>query len=352
MLVLKSFGRSLRVTTGSWVRRSLFGLIAIGVIPGGVTAQTPGVVITGVGTAIVDGTVTAGEWQNAGCREFLVNVPEGGTTPGLVCAMNDQANLYFLVRFQRSIADPGNTASIEFDNDHDRIREDGDDVLVINPSIGFLDAFRTTAPPCPAGALCGFLDTDFGGTNDGAGAFHNDGVFTTYEFSHPLDSSDDLHDFSIRPGSVVGFTVSVRLIGFVGTGQQIADTDFPQFLFGDVAIATQVTRAKIDIKPGSSHNSINRQSHGTIPVAILSTLEFDATTQVNVASLTFGSTGNEPSLAFCHAADVNGDGLSDLMCHFKTQAASFRSSDSQGILKGITVNGIPFEGADAVRIVR
>jgi hypothetical protein len=36
-------------------------------------------------------------------------------------------------------------------------------------------------------------------------------------------------------------------------------------------------------------------------VAILSTLTFDAVTQVNTNSLTFGHTGNEASLALCGA---------------------------------------------------
>ncbi len=34
----------------------------------------------------------------------------------------------------------------------------------------------------------------------------------------------------------------------------------------------------IDIKPGSDLNSINLGSNGTIPVAIFSTVDFDATT--------------------------------------------------------------------------
>jgi len=330
-------------------RHCLLALIASLSITSNVGAHAPAVVITGVGTAVVDGATSSGEWQSAGCREFAVNVPEGGTTPGIVCAMNDDANIYLLVRFRRQIADPGNSGVIEFDNDHDGIREDGDDVLLINPDIGFFDELRSTAPPCPAGALCGFFDTALGGTNDGTGAFGNDGTFTTYEFLHPLDSSDDPHDFSIGPGSVVGFDVSVRLIG---AGQQIADTDFPQGMFGDLVIASRIASVEVDIKPGSTQNHINRRSHGKIPVAIMSTGDFDASTQLNAASLTFGATGNEPSLAFCHAADVNGDRRKDLMCHFNTQAAGFRAGDTQGVLKGLTITGVPIEGTDSVRIVR
>ncbi len=115
----------------------------------------------------------------------------------------------------------------------------------------------------------------------------------------------------------------------------------------------QTITVSIDIKPGSFPNSINPTSNGKIPVAILSAPNFDAPSQVNTASLTFGRTGNESSLAFCNASpqDVNGDGLADLVCHFTTQQTGFQAGDTQSVLKGKTVTGIPIVGADSVVIV-
>jgi len=109
----------------------------------------------------------------------------------------------------------------------------------------------------------------------------------------------------------------------------------------------------IDIKPGSFPNSINPKSRGRIPVAILSTVDFDAPSEVDPLSLTFGRTGDEPSLAFCNASpeDVNGDGLLDLVCHFTTQQTGFQTGDTEGVLKGKTVDATPIEGRDSVRIV-
>jgi len=108
----------------------------------------------------------------------------------------------------------------------------------------------------------------------------------------------------------------------------------------------------IDIKPGDSPNSINPRSRGTIPVAILSSADFDAPAQVDLTSLTFGHTGEEASLAFCsEAEDVNGDGLLDLVCHFNTQLTGFQTGDTEGILNGRTANGTPIEGSDGVRVV-
>lgn len=109
----------------------------------------------------------------------------------------------------------------------------------------------------------------------------------------------------------------------------------------------------IDIKPGSSPAPINPKSHGKIPVAILSSPTFNATAQIEQSSLTFGRTGDEPSLVFCDAVSeqVNGDGLPDLVCHFDTQTAAFQKGDTQGTLKGQTKTGIPLSGVDAIRIV-
>jgi len=109
----------------------------------------------------------------------------------------------------------------------------------------------------------------------------------------------------------------------------------------------------IDIKPGSYPNTINMKSNGNVPVAILSTSDFNASTQVDKASLTFGRTGYEHSLVRCGntGEDVNGDGLWDLVCHFATQKTGFNTGDKVGILRGETVTDIPIEGRDSVVIL-
>ncbi len=108
-----------------------------------------------------------------------------------------------------------------------------------------------------------------------------------------------------------------------------------------------------DIKPGSQTNPINPKSSGKIPVVILSTPNFNALLEVDRASLTFGSTGDELSLVSCNkkGADVNRDGLRDLVCHFKTKLTGFKFGDTEGILKGLTLGGVPIEGRDVVRIL-
>lgn len=57
-----------------------------------------------------------------------------------------------------------------------------------------------------------------------------------------------------------------------------------------------------------------------IAVAILSTAELNAVTQVDRTSLTFGATGMEQSLVRCGSPgeDVNDDGLAGLVCQSDT----------------------------------
>jgi len=112
-----------------------------------------------------------------------------------------------------------------------------------------------------------------------------------------------------------------------------------------------VTEVEIDIKPGSCPNPINYKSKGKIPVAILSSFTFGAPGEVDRASLTFGQSGDEESLAFCNPSpqDVDGDTLPDLMCHFYTEDTGFECGDTEGVLRGQTVAGVPGGGMSGLK---
>ena len=72
----------------------------------------------------------------------------------------------------------------------------------------------------------------------------------------------------------------------------------------------------IDIKPGDDTNSINLKGMKIISVSILSAADFDAPSDVDQATLSFGVTGDEASFKSCarKPKDVNGDGSKDLVC--------------------------------------
>ena len=110
-----------------------------------------------------------------------------------------------------------------------------------------------------------------------------------------------------------------------------------------------VIEVAIDIKPGSDPNTINTKSKGLVPVAIMSTLNFDATT-VDPDSVTFGPGATTPVNAAAHLEDVDGDSDLDLVLHFKTQDAGLALGDSEACLDGTTFGGATIHGCDAVRI--
>jgi hypothetical protein len=109
----------------------------------------------------------------------------------------------------------------------------------------------------------------------------------------------------------------------------------------------------IDVKPGSDPNSIHLGSNGNVPVAILSTADFDATT-VNPATVTLADAdvkvkGNGTFLA--NPEDVNGDGLTDLVVHITTAGMSLTDGDIEAALTGRTFDGQAIRGSDSIRVV-
>jgi hypothetical protein len=106
----------------------------------------------------------------------------------------------------------------------------------------------------------------------------------------------------------------------------------------------------IDIKPGEFPNSINPKDKGVIPVAILTTHSFDATT-VDSTTVLFGATGTEGAPVQAALADVDGDGDIDLILHFKTQATGITCGDTSASLAGETFSGQAIKGADSIKTV-
>ena len=132
--------------------------------------------------------------------------------------------------------------------------------------------------------------------------------------------------------------------------------------------ATPVTRIGIDILPFRSPNEWQCDRLFEIPVAILSSEDFDAT-KVNPRSVTFGKTGAEVHNTFKPAPrmiDVNEDGLDDMILAFRFGETGFSCSDIplgatsvtvQPILKGTAENRklktvLPFTDSDALTLKR
>ena len=234
-------------------------LIAAGI--GSVSAHT-GLTLTGKGSAQIDGILTPGEWDAAGSVHFSANVPlndGGGTTPAALFVMNDETNLFFALQIARTSFQGVVGLTIEFDNDHDGVwPEEGDDVFLTNAgtywSPRLYDDYRTNQPPCPSDASwCGEYDVEGGGTNDGIAAASNNGTTTFIEISHPLDDTDDSHDFSLRTFDTVGFQMRLRLLAAspcIDFTQCLADTNLPIPAFGDIKVACLGSVIELDPNGG------------------------------------------------------------------------------------------------------
>lgn len=122
---------------------------------------------------------------------------------------------------------------------------------------------------------------------------------------------------------------------------------------GSVSNGARLPMVGIAVKPhGEGPALINPRSHSLSPIAILSDRQFDATTDADTQSLTFGPTGTEQSIVSCDkdGRDINNDGLPDLICHFNPRLTQFLPWESLGIVIGKTMKGSPFVGTERVLV--
>lgn len=121
------------------------------------------------------------------------------------------------------------------------------------------------------------------------------------------------------------------------------------------AVAVGPTPVQIDIKPGSTINSINLGAKGSVPVAILTTPDFNATTAlIDLETLRFAGAQLrvKPNGSFqASEEDVNGDGILDLLLHFETQELDLTADDVSATLTGQLTDGTLFIGTDTIRVV-
>jgi aqualysin 1 len=120
--------------------------------------------------------------------------------------------------------------------------------------------------------------------------------------------------------------------------------------------------AIVDILPGSDDNPLALRAGGTLPVAVLSTMEFDAT-RIQPATVTLGSEGGFDTQVtrrrngtwMVSIEDVNGDGLVDMVLHFSVAdlqwTGNLGSETVRLVLNGRFNDGWFFRGMDDVRVL-
>ena len=146
-------------------------------------------------------------------------------------------------------------------------------------------------------------------------------------------------------GDMEHLQVFYGLYGYGATHTVVFEDITVDGVLGDPPMAPCLERP-IDIKPGSDPNSINLDSKGLVPVAVLTTDDFDAST-VDPATVRFAG-----ALPLRWAMeDVDGDGDMDLLFHFKTQELDLDENSTEATLTGYTQDGEFTWGMDTVKTV-
>ncbi|MHC4438361.1 MAG: hypothetical protein ACYS3S_13455 [Planctomycetota bacterium] len=141
----------------------------------------------------------------------------------------------------------------------------------------------------------------------------------------------------------------------------VFSSDVPIYLV-DTSGAGSI-EVQIDIKPGNEQNNINLNSKGVVPVAVLTTDDFDAATVDPATALLAGAAPERWKLE-----DIDGDGDDDVIFHFRMQELDLDQDSTEATLTAQTVqlagpmimaiqsndqdsSGSIVSGTDEVRIV-
>jgi hypothetical protein len=204
-------------------------------VPGSATAKS--IVLRGFGTPRLDGIMTSGEWNPAGHADFTVNRASsegGGTVPATIYVMNDAVNLYIGIKVTNATVS-GSNFGIQFGS----ATQEGSEYLAVNRFGTFLDMFSHQI--APNGGWLAVNDADYGGTAQGGEGEGNASGYSFYEVAHPLDDSDDAHDFSLKAPQRVAFNLVFRHCGTTCA----ADSRFPGPTARDQADIVVVSGSRI-----------------------------------------------------------------------------------------------------------
>jgi hypothetical protein len=116
------------------------------------------------------------------------------------------------------------------------------------------------------------------------------------------------------------------------------------------AVAAQkALQVSIDVKPGDTPTTIETERGGMLPVAILTTAQFDAST-VDPSTIRIGPTGTEAEIFRSMREDVNRDGRTDLLVLVRLQEMRVKCGDTAIRLTGKTTGGADIEGSEKVAV--
>ena len=152
----------------------------------------------------IDGVIQDSEWASAAKLDIVMS-NSGYDIPATIKVMNDANNLYMALEVEDDASIDVGILQIRFDDNHDGLLDPEEDVFHYDPkSPTNFDSFLAAVEEFPDEIE---YDSIVGGVLDGVVAASKGTSINSYEFSHPLCSSDITHDFCLTSGSSVGFSL-------------------------------------------------------------------------------------------------------------------------------------------------
>jgi hypothetical protein len=140
-------------------------------------------------------------------------------------------------------------------------------------------------------------------------------------------------------------------LGYFGNGAGWIDDDVSHRNIVGYVVEYEAQPIIVDIKPGTNPNQISLSTFLPVPVAILSSASFDAST-VDPSTVTFGRNGIEATPLTTSLTDVNKDGRKDLVCYFNGQDTGLLCGDTSASLRALTKSGCPLRGSDSIQTIQ
>ena len=279
-------------------------------------------IFDGAGNAVFNGTITAG--LSTAVRAVQAN-PTTGELFVTMCCFADTVRR-FLIDASGNAVPNGSITGGGLNNPHDLAFSPWGELFVVNGVGNSISRFVFDAlGNASANGLIAEnslnipLGVDFSPWGELFVANRNDGLIHRWVFDGSFNAT------------------------FNGSFQHVAGIH-------DLQFAPSAVQVEIDIKPGSDPNSMNVRSRGVVPVAILSTADFDASS-VDPATVRFGPDDAGITHRAGHIDDVNGDGFPDLLLHFQTTETGIACGETSASLTGQIFVGQAIQGEDTVRPV-
>lgn len=196
----------------------------------------------------IDGVFSPGEWYEADIVTFeFSHSISGEFHPATFYVINDDDFLYMAIRIQDDDFNSRDHIIVSFDDNNNEDLQNNEDGLVVwNGWQSNSDCYADVS----VSQITWALDANNGGTDDlTADSSHTNpsGIGDyTFELRHPINSADDVYDFDLAAGDIVGF--GIQFSDYFGNNMWYADI----FPYGFPAVFSKILIASGTPSPSPS----------------------------------------------------------------------------------------------------